>query len=321
MTRTMPKKEFGAIMGLLCVGLMATAVIFLPYAFEQQANTSCAQNLKRMGLMLKIYSNESIGEYLPPMKTRDCDGEVIGWTGTMDYDLITDHVGSDHPYYERYGGFDDAFLNAECPLLLRKESAVQLWDEGVTEHPDWKTTLKSNDGTVEPCEVYSQTYMYTGYAHLVDGIMCGGHNVFSAEELENLSADHEIFQQEILREPGTVDKNWVLNETLSIYPSRLCAPIPNFPWGEEDYPSPIFRLREPIARDYGSQFNDYFKSVPFCGTISSNSVVTMHESPDSIHAKKYGGAHVLFLDGHVEYVHEESGEFPYDNFGKLISSW
>ena len=61
-----------AIIGILAAILLPA----LSRAREAARRSSCANNLKQCGLVFKMYSNESGGQYLPPMKSLTCEGNV-----------------------------------------------------------------------------------------------------------------------------------------------------------------------------------------------------------------------------------------------------
>ena len=76
-----------AIIGILAAILLPA----LARAREAARRASCANNLKQMGIVFKMYANESKGEKWPPVMARgvelvDCD--TAGFPGTGDYGLL-----------------------------------------------------------------------------------------------------------------------------------------------------------------------------------------------------------------------------------------
>ncbi len=67
-----------AIIGILAAILLPA----LARARESARRSSCQNNLKKMGLILAMYTNESKGGVYPPIQMYDCDGAIRAITGS-----------------------------------------------------------------------------------------------------------------------------------------------------------------------------------------------------------------------------------------------
>jgi prepilin-type N-terminal cleavage/methylation domain-containing protein/prepilin-type processing-associated H-X9-DG protein len=274
-----------AIIGILAAILLPA----LARAREAARRASCQNNLKQMGLVFKMYSNESKGERFPPIKSVDCMGMPHVW------DLIPD-MSILYPEY-----LTDYSLLL-CPSSTAKATPLEEWDEGPATGPSWQASMMTGNGIVDACEVVAIPYNYVGWA-------------ITNEMTEGVQAmDIDMTMMQMMAVRSALDDNmdamaeeWEMGNLNIVHDDYEFDPPVK---GEETF----YRFREGIERFFITDINN-----PGASSKGQSELAVMW---DSVMDEPYhfnhvpGGLNTLYLDGHVDYLrYEEAGEFPANGAG------
>jgi len=279
-----------AIIGILAAILLPA----LARAREAARRASCQNNLKQMGLVFKMYSNESKGQKLPPMKRCDLTNTAVQCS-VCDRD-IEFGVATAPDVMSMYPEYLTDYNILLCP------SDPQIGD--VLSGGEWNVPRYDPNGEFCPIRVDNLSYMYYSWALvpldiLVDISMLnsdagatafepgfilaleGGDGVVDSAENAYTSGNYDVFEKDIpfTKSDGT-DKT-------------------------------IYRLREGIERFFITDINN-----PAASALAQSELAIMHDDVNADISRGGGsfnhvpgGGNVLYLDGHVSFI-RYPGEWP-----------
>jgi len=291
-----------AIIGILAAILLPA----LARARESARRASCQNNLKQMGLVFKMYSNESAGERFPTLAAFNCNAQV-------DLQFVPNML----QVYPEY--LSDPAVTL-CPSDPDGTDPAQVYTSAdhlaaVFNGSGMAATPGDPNQEFYPCEVDSDScsYRYFGWAFKFAGITDDTHvfqctdddAAFIADVLAYFTSKPGL-PPALVAEFATVVAD-LRNRMDDTNPANVSSNI------DSDITVAdltVYRYREGIERFFITDINNPAASAQAQSELSVLSDFIncrIADSEDFNHVP--GGANVLYMDGHVAFV-RYPGEWP-----------
>ncbi len=261
-----------AIIGILAAILLPA----LARAREAARRASCQNNLKQFGIIFKMYANESKGGKFPPNKYASGDA--------------CDDPGFDF-YYQPHLVYPEYLTDVNvcmCPsdANLASDIAEGKW------HCNGDPT-----GPVCPCRWNSRSYIYVSWATSNELIIAPG------KDPNDPNPDMSTIDPAFLMVFSDFDNE---ESTVPAQSAKVDRDIHYDSFVPGD-PRVLYRLREGIERFFITDINNPAAS----SKAQSDICIIFDELSTDIHEFNHipGGANVLFMDGHVEFI-RYPGDWP-----------
>lgn len=287
-----------AIIGILAAILLPA----LARARESARRASCANNLKQLGLVYKMYSNESKGMKYPAMAHRL---SVRLHAASSMYEYSSAPCGFNNPMElpPPLGGGNAEFVPdgpaiypeylTDYNVLVCPSDSDQRAKMGMWQPPFY-------DGAIDPCSFTAESYMYVAWA------LSGN----SGEGYLELNADPNGPNiPSGLAALGTYIDNGFIQKILGIMGQQIAvSPAGSVSKYDTDMDFNndqgkkviLYRLREGIERFFITDINNP------AATARAQSVIPIQWDLSSTDPGEFnhvpGGSNVLFLDGHVSFL-------------------
>jgi len=247
----------------------------LARARESARRASCQNNLKEMGLVCKMYSNEDPGERFPTIQRwENGDGGACERRGSPDF--IFDGL-SVYPEY-----LNDPWIML-CPSDPNAITNTQT-------NGGWYVDSDVQRAQIDPCRFNAESYNYFSWA-ILDRFWLLNPTRVNAENFALLSDIDPVFLASFYEAVDDMDTEW-----------RNGSP-PSGDAFDQDLPctrGTVYRLREGIERFLITDINNPAQQAQAQSTV----FVVMDDIQYKVEFMNHvpGGGNVLYMDGHVDFI-------------------